>query len=185
MRESVIAAVCTMMLMPFLLTSCGSGGGSVTENRSNRGYNPGVGPFDSRGNYVERWADDKSKGRWWRRSSASGTVAKAPDRPKQITPPVVASNTTPAAPATRPAARPAPPVGSTSVAATPRPKPRPKPAVKAKPKRKPPIRHTVKKGDTLWAISRKYKTTVTAIQRANGLKGTNLKIGRRLLIPRY
>ncbi|MFK7909228.1 MAG: LysM peptidoglycan-binding domain-containing protein [Akkermansiaceae bacterium] len=170
-----------MVPLAIVLSSCGSGGGFVSENRSNRGYNPGVGPFDSRGNYVERWADDKSKGRWWRRSSTRGSSDIASNQP---TPPVVASNTTPAPSTSRTSARPAPPVGSVA-AVTPRPKPRPKPTVKAKPKRKSPIRHTIKKGDTLWAISRKYKTTVTAIQRANGLKGTNLKIGRRILIPRY
>lgn len=177
MRVSTAAIYSVLAFLAMLLTSCG-GGGSVAENRTNRGYNPGVGPFDSRGNYVERWADDKSKGRWWRSSITSGADETTPR------PPVIASNTTPTpAPAIRPAGpRPTPPVGGS---ATPTPKPKPKPVVKAKPKRKPPIRHTIKKGDTLWAISRKYKTSVTAIQRANGLKGTNLKIGRRLLIPRY
>lgn len=173
-----------LTLLTILLASCGSGGGGgrVSENRTNRGYNPGVGPFDSRGNYVERWANDKSKGRWWRSGSTTGSSAVAST--PSVIPPVVASNTTPIPlPSPRPTgARPTPPVGGH---ATPAPRPKPKPTVKAKPKRKPPLRHTVKKGDTLWALSRKYKTSVTNIQRANGLKGTNLKIGRRLLIPRY
>ncbi len=166
-------------LLAVLLSSCGSSGGFVSENRTNRGYNPGVGPFDSRGNYVERWADDKSKGRWWRKGSVRGDSSVASTQP---TPPVVAANTTPTPAPPSTGTRPTPPVGPVA-AVTPRPKP--KPTVKVTPKRKSPIRHTVKKGDTLWALSRKYKTTVTAIQRANGLKGTNLKIGRRLLIPRY
>jgi len=174
-RTAVIFSILAFLTM--LLASCGSGGGGgrVSENRSSRGYNPGVGPFDSRGNYVERWANDKSKGHWWRKGSTSG--------PSEITPPVIASNITPTPrPPVQPTAlRPRPPVGR---AATP-PTPRPKPTVKVKPKRKPPIRHTVKKGDTLWGISRKYKASVTSIQRANGIKGSNLKIGRRLLIPRY
>ncbi|MBT8043629.1 MAG: LysM peptidoglycan-binding domain-containing protein, partial [Verrucomicrobiae bacterium] len=174
-----------LALLTMLLASCGGGGGFVAENRTNRGYNPGVGPFDSRGNYVERWANDKSKGRWWRQGRVIGAsaVASTDPQPTVPTPPVIASNTTPIPqPTTRPAVRPTPPVGGRI---TPAPRPKPKPTVRAKPKRKPPIRHTVKKGDTLWALSRKYKTTVTNIQRANGLKGTNLKIGRRLLIPRY
>ena len=59
-----------LALLTMLLVSCGGGGGGgpITENRSVRGYNPGVGPFDNQGNYVERWANDKSKGNWWRKS---------------------------------------------------------------------------------------------------------------------
>lgn len=175
--------ICIAFFLPLILVSCGDGGGMVSENRSNRGYNPGVGPFDSRGNYVEAWADDKSKGRWWRKSTSSPSAIASTPKPTPK-PPVIASAPTPtprpAARPTRPAPR--PPVGRPSVAS--KPKPRPK-AVKAKPKRKSPIRYTIKKGDTLYALARKYKTSVTAIQRANGLKGTNLQIGKRLLIPRY
>ncbi len=182
-----------MALVPFLLTSCGSGGGSVTENRSTRGYNPGVGPFDSNGNYVERWADDKSKGRWWRKSSSKPAAIAKTTPP--VTPPVITSAITPSPPvirSTQPLPR--PPVSGTTIPLTkpkptvvsrPKPKPKPKPVKKIKPKSKPPITHTIRKGDTLYGISRKYKISVTAIQRANGLKGTNLRIGQKLLIPRY
>lgn len=194
MRGSVISAISTMLLLPFLLNSCGSGGGAVSENRSNRGYNPGVGPFDSRGNYVEKWADDKSKGRWWRSSTAKpSAVAKNEPTPPVVAPPVIASNVTPRPPiASRPYNPPRPPVGSANrptprprPAVVSKPKPKPRPVAKTKPKSKPPIRHTIKKGDTLYGLSRKYGASVTAIQRANGLKGTNLSIGKSLLIPRY
>ncbi len=187
MRGPASAMFTALALLTLLLASCGGGDGLVAENRSTRGYNPGVGPFDSRGNYIERWANDKSKGVVWRKSTTSG-----PSSSPAVVPPVVAA-ITPATP--QPAARPAgprpnPPVGGT---ATPSPRPsaavaslpKSRPSVKAKPKRKPPVRHTISKGDTLWGISRRYNTSVTAIQRANGLKGTHLKIGRRLLIPRY
>lgn len=44
--------------------------------------------------------------------------------------------------------------------------------------------HRVKKGETLGAIARKYGTTVSAIQRANGMgKKTGLQIGQKLKIP--
>lgn len=42
---------------------------------------------------------------------------------------------------------------------------------------------TVKKGDTLGAIAQRNHTTVSALQRANGLKGTNIKAGQKLKMP--
>ena len=169
-----------LALLTMLLASCGGGGGggSVSENRSIRGYNPGVGPFDNQGNYVERWANDKSKGSWWRKSIISDpTITSQPT--------AVASNTSsapkPKVPTSTAASASSKPVSKPPVASA----PKPSTVVKATPQRKAPIRYTIKKGDTLWALSRKYNTSVTAIQRANGLKGSNLKIGRTLLIPRY
>jgi len=79
---------------------------------------------------------------------------------------------------------------SPSVASVPRPaavaKPRPttKRVVKRKPVSRPSSRfHTVRKGDTLYALSRRYKTSVGSIQRANGLKGSMIGVGKRLRIP--
>ncbi len=45
------------------------------------------------------------------------------------------------------------------------------------------IEYTVKPGDTLWAIARKYNTTVTAIQNLNHLTGSLINIGQILRIP--
>ena len=43
--------------------------------------------------------------------------------------------------------------------------------------------HTVVKGDTLWIISRKYKTTVDNIVALNGIKDSNLiVVGERIRI---
>ncbi|MGB2403126.1 MAG: LysM peptidoglycan-binding domain-containing protein [Akkermansiaceae bacterium] len=178
----ILLSLITMMF----LASCGSGGGGgyVNENRTLRGYNPGVGPFDNQGNYVERWANDKSKGNWWRKSIVHEPVAPtAPSKPA-----VVAAMPKPT-PTPKPSAstssfkpKPSTPAPAASAATA---TAKPTVAITAKPKSKPPIRHVIKKGDTLWGLSRKYGTTVTAIQRANGLKGSNLRIGRTLLIPRY
>ncbi len=43
--------------------------------------------------------------------------------------------------------------------------------------------HTVVKGDTLYNISKRYGTTVSAIQRANGINGDLIRLGERLVIP--
>lgn len=43
--------------------------------------------------------------------------------------------------------------------------------------------HTVKAGDTLYAIARTYGTTIDAIKRANNMTSNNLTIGRVLIIP--
>lgn len=43
--------------------------------------------------------------------------------------------------------------------------------------------HTVQRGDTLFNISRRYGTTVGAIQSANGLSGDLIRIGETLTIP--
>lgn len=45
------------------------------------------------------------------------------------------------------------------------------------------IEYTVQPGDSLWAIARKYNTTVSAIQTLNHLTGTLINIGQILRIP--
>lgn len=56
------------------------------------------------------------------------------------------------------------------------PQPTPKPKAKT-------TTHKVRKGETLYAISRKYNVTVKQIKDANGLSGDKLSIGQRLKIP--
>ncbi|GEM45163.1 LysM peptidoglycan-binding domain-containing protein [Deinococcus cellulosilyticus] len=46
-----------------------------------------------------------------------------------------------------------------------------------------PEHHTVQRGDTLSALARKYSTTVGALQEANGLTDTDLKVGQVLILP--
>lgn len=43
--------------------------------------------------------------------------------------------------------------------------------------------YTVKKGDSLWSIANKNKTTVDAIVKLNGLSSDNLSIGQKLMLP--
>lgn len=44
-------------------------------------------------------------------------------------------------------------------------------------------KHTVSKGDTLYSLSRFYKTTVDAIKAENNLRSNDLTIGQQLIIP--
>ncbi len=47
-----------------------------------------------------------------------------------------------------------------------------------------PVSHTIKKGDSLYAIAKKHHTTVAAVRKANGMKATEkLKLGRVLKMP--
>ena len=128
----------------------GCGGFGTAENPT------GTGPFDSRGNYIEEWADNPSK---WNGSSVPKPTTEA--KPTQV-----ASNN-------------APPIVT--------PTPKPKPVVKHKPKPKPKPRttvHTVRKGDTLYGLAKKYGTSWTKIQKANGISGSTIQIGQKLKIPR-
>ncbi|HOA25184.1 MAG TPA: LysM peptidoglycan-binding domain-containing protein [Aggregatilineales bacterium] len=45
------------------------------------------------------------------------------------------------------------------------------------------IIHVVQRGETLFSIAQRYGTTVQAIQAANGLTGTLIYVGQRLVIP--
>jgi len=45
------------------------------------------------------------------------------------------------------------------------------------------VKYVVKKGDSLWKISRKYKVTVEAMMAINELKDDRLKPGQELIIP--
>jgi LysM repeat protein len=46
------------------------------------------------------------------------------------------------------------------------------------------VTHTVRSGDTLSAISRKYGVSVRDIQQWNGLRGERIDIGQRLKIKK-
>jgi len=43
--------------------------------------------------------------------------------------------------------------------------------------------HVVKPGDTLYALARRYGTTVRTLQQLNQLRGSRLSLGKRLRVP--
>ena len=159
-----------------ILSGCTGNGINATTS-----YNPGYGPFDQNGNYVEAWADKPAKKHWW--SKKSPTPKPTPTAtPTRNNPMLIASNpprlvTLPRV-ATPPVRRPA---------SSPRPRPTPPPVAynpPPKPKPKPIVRHLVKKGDTLYSLGRRYGTSVSSIQHANGISGTNIRLGQTLKIPK-
>jgi len=45
--------------------------------------------------------------------------------------------------------------------------------------------HTVREGDSLYVIARKYGSSVSAIRQANGLRGSLIHPGQNLVVPRF
>ncbi|QQL44690.1 LysM peptidoglycan-binding domain-containing protein [Sulfuriroseicoccus oceanibius] len=103
-------------------------------------------PFDENGNYIDDAASDAAG--WGTDGASGGTYQPTTD---------LASNDGGgySPPATPPSY--SPPAQSTS--------------------------YTVVRGDSLWKISRKFGVSVGAIQRANGISGSNIQIGQTLKIP--
>ena len=178
--------------------ACSNTGGSTASNPG------GTGPFDSRGNYIEAWADSPSK---WKAGSQQ-VVDAAPEKPAAtdipvLPPPVLAANETPRPVSTTttvlykktPTRTSAGSTSSSSSTAsrTPtkpkqkavvvKPKTKPQAAAKATPKPRS-TRHTVRSGDNLYSLAKRYGTSVGAVQKANGLKGAMIRPGQTLVIPK-
>ena len=143
------------LLFAPLLTQCGSGSAPQS--------NAVTGPFDRRGNYVEEWADQPDK--WYRPPSPSDKPKPKPVFAKKETKPPEIAVVQPRPEVTQPKPKPV----------VVKPKPKPKPKV---------VKYTVRKGDNLTKISRKYGTSVSALRRANGISGDLIRIGQVLKIPR-
>lgn len=165
-----LLAIC--FLVP-LFTQCGSNPAAVT--------NVVTGPFDERGDYIEDWADQPDK--WfkppapygWKKKTTTTVVKKENIPPKtEFSPPpekiaVVSEVQTRHQP----------------IEASLKPKPKPATVSKPKPDPKPvAVRHTVKKGDTLSSLARRYGSSVSKIQAANGIKGSVIRLGQNLKIPK-
>lgn len=161
----------------------------------------GYGPFDSRGNYVEAWADTPSK--WTRRTFSKdaapdaddATLLAANDSPPSNMTPVTTTTSTRATEVTRlkpstsstSSTKPRTTAVTSSTAAKPKTSATAaKTTVKSKTVAAKPrsTRVVVKKGDTLSGLASRHGSSVSAIQRANGMRDTKLAIGRSLVIPR-
>ncbi|HEN3615574.1 TPA: N-acetylmuramoyl-L-alanine amidase AmiB [Yersinia enterocolitica] len=59
----------------------------------------------------------------------------------------------------------------------------PKAVAKAKPSKSQPVKHQVKRGDTLSAIAARYGVSMSEIERENKIKSGNVQLGQTLTIP--
>ena len=182
---SPLGLLSVALVVTIPLVACSRTKKVVQDMPSSASYNPGYGPFDQNGNYVEAWADKPARQHNWNRKPVPpGSVNRAIARkdpsplnsreqaPVKRVPPLIAKVPPKPAP-TKPAPAPAKPAPAPAPT-KPAPAPAPKPAA----------RHTVVKGDTLYSLGRRYGTSVGAIQRANGITGTLIRIGQTLKIPR-
>lgn len=156
----------------------------------------GTGPYDAQGNYHEEWADDPSK---WRkpgkRPATSGDdlpmIAQNEQPPLNANPLATPSQKLPPADGEVEIASrsrttsSAPKSKSRQTASSSEPKRSTKSSSSSRTKSKSKTtRHTVKKGDSLSSIAKKYGSSVSAIQKANGIKGTLIRDGRSLVVPK-
>ncbi len=201
MRTSRFFALLSLSALTVILSSCGSTGGGTTSR------NPGgTGPFDRNGNYVEAWADNPSK--WGKRNSSpiaddvpaiasneqppSNAVPLSDSKPVEIvrttSKPVrtteveVASRQKPKT--TEIASRPKTKASEETTSSKSKTKPKVVAKTTTKPKSNSASRYVVKKGDSLSLIASRNKTSVSALQRANGISGTLIQPGKSLVIPR-
>lgn len=59
-----------------------------------------------------------------------------------------------------------------------------KPVVIEKPEPKKQVVYTVKAGDSLWGIARKHKTTVSKLRELNGIKGSLIVPGQKIIVKK-
>lgn len=207
---------------------------SCTNSLGGAGNGPtmATGPFDSRGNYVEAWADTPSK--WRARRTVAATEEPAPDRPAMNVPVTpsqsIAANRSSAddeerRPSTTASRRREVEVANTRTRTTASSREtastksrstreatvassgRSKTTASASRSRNTEVasrtskttagkkatastrtssssRYSVRSGDSLNAIAKRYGTTASALQRANGLKGTMIHPGQSLVVPK-
>ncbi len=151
----ILLKTCSICLGISLLSSCGPNNNSSI-NASGDEFEAGHGPFDDKGNYRVEWADSPPKRR-------------PKEKNKTTIPPRIAY--------TLPKNTYTPPKKKYAPSKKTAPK-------KITPKTRPPVTHIVKKGDTLYGLTRKYGSSVSLIQKANKITGTSIRIGQRLIIPR-
>ncbi len=144
-------------------------------------------PFDSAGRYIDAWAAEGAVryGRFINTDrTEDGRSDDAEPERRPLPPPRKAATPTrqPQKPASRPASTTPPKKPAASKPAPPKPQAKKPPP--QKPAAKKSTTHTVKSGDTLSSLSRRYGVPIQSIKKANNLKSDRIINGRKLVIPR-
>ena len=157
-----------LSMMSVFLLSCGGGAGHANAGSL---YDPGYGPFDKKGNYLEREADKTARQKRTPSMNEPAVIASKKSAPTN-TSSTSSSSTTQKTSSSK--------TTTSTQAKSTNKVVKVKPSVKVAPSV---LYHKVSKGETLYAISRKYSTSVASIQSVNRLKGNIIHIGQTLKIP--
>lgn len=125
-------------------------------------------PFDSNGNYVTSWAAEG------RSSAGPSDYRRSSHHDDDDAPPRRRTSSSSSSSSSKKKVSSTPPKKSSSGTT----------AKKSTSGSGSSTRHTVKSGDSLWGLAKKYGTTVEKIKSANGLKGTTIRDGASLKIPK-
>ena len=169
--------------LPVLLASCSSSSGKIKgvpaqlpnipihapAATPSHSMSRGDYPFDARGNYVTAWAAEGA--------GRSGLGAGTDYSSWHSSHHGEGSKKTSSSRSSSSSSR-----GKTTKSSSTKSKAVAKPAGKSKSGGS--TRHTVKKGDTLSAIARRYGTSVAKIKAANGMKSDMIRDGKTLVVPK-
>ena len=153
MKTATLLLIATS-LTPLLFSACSTGSGYSNWKSNNPGPSGAANPYGV----------PRAGGELGSYPQAPAAPASPENAPYQPLPPITHTGSS-AAPAAAPSLAPSNTIDSS---------PTPIPSATT---------YTVVSGDSLWGIARKNGTSVEAIQSANGLSSTTIRIGQQLNIP--
>ena len=153
MKTATLLLIATC-LTPLLFSACSTGSGYSNWKSNNPGPSGAANPYGV----------PRAGGELGSHPQAPTAPTSPENAPYQPLPPITHAGS-PAAPAAAPSLAPSNAIDSS-----------PTPTTAS-------TTYTVVSGDSLWGIARKNGTSVEAIQSANGLSSTTIRIGQQLNIP--
>jgi len=156
MKTATLLLIATC-LAPLLFSACSTGSGYSTWNGNNSGPSGAANPYG-----VPRAGGELGS---YPQAPTAPAAPTAPENNPYQTLPDITHAASPTTPSTAPSS-----ASTSTLDGAPTP-------IAAS------TTYTVVSGDSLWGIARKNGTSVEAIQSANGLSNTTIRIGQQLTIP--